>query len=63
MDGHVGTRTVSRTSGTVRAIGVLARVEAKEAVVDGAEAPDKVVEEDGAKEKVEDAVPDHLARG
>ena len=38
-------------------------MQAEQSVVDVAEAPDEVVEEDGAEDEVKDAVPYHLLRG
>lgn len=49
------------TAGPVLTVGVLARVEAKRAVVNVTQAPHEVEQEERAQEEVEDAVPDHLA--
>lgn len=55
-------RTVATdTAGPVLTVGVLARMEAKRAVVNVAQAPNEVEQEERAQEEVEDAVPDHLA--
>lgn len=50
-----------RADGAVRAVvGVLAAVQAERGVVDRAQLPEVEEEEAGAREDVEDAVPDHL---
>lgn len=68
MIGHVdgaflrvdGRSSLLGVSGVGMDVGVLARVEAEDVVVDAAELPQEEEEEERAREDIEDAVPDHL---
>lgn len=57
---RVDGRSLLGVAGVRMDVGVLARVEAEDVVVDAAELPEEEEEEERAREDVEDAVPDHL---